>query len=61
MSEKIPELIFEQSPKLQIPKRGQESVWDYPLQPKLESLQCHITVEFGGLVMAESCAHPYVT
>ena len=47
-------LIFEQNPKRQIPKRGQESVWSYPRPPRLQRVHQQIRVEFGGLVLAET-------
>ncbi|WP_159233068.1 DUF427 domain-containing protein [Mycolicibacterium vanbaalenii] len=34
------------------PRRGQESVWDYPRPPRLEEFAGSITVELGGLVVA---------
>ena len=36
------------------PKKGQESVWDYPRPPKLELTNHHITIEFGGETIASS-------
>ncbi len=54
MSDKMPELMFEQTPRIQIPKRGQESVWNYPRPPKLERVNQQIRVEFGGLVLSET-------
>jgi len=48
------ELGFEQTPRIQIPKRGQESVWNYPRPPRLERVNQQIKVEFGGLVLAET-------
>ncbi|MDH5427203.1 MAG: DUF427 domain-containing protein [Nitrospirota bacterium] len=50
----MPELISEQPTKIQIPKRGQESVWSYPRPPRLERVSQQIRVEFGGLVLAET-------
>lgn len=47
-------LIFEQHPEIQIPKRGQESVWNYPRPPKLQRVHQQMRVEFGGLVLAET-------
>jgi len=54
MSNEMPELIFEQPTKIQIPKRGQESVWNYPRPPRLVRVHQQIRVEFGGLVLAET-------
>jgi uncharacterized protein (DUF427 family) len=54
MSDRMPDLMFEQAPRIQIPKRGQESVWSYPRPPKLERVHQQIRVEFGGLVLAET-------
>jgi len=54
MSNEMPELISEQPRKIQIPKRGQESVWNYPRPPRLERVHQQISVEFGGLVLAET-------
>ena len=31
------------------PKKGQESVWDYPRPPKLEATNKHLIVEFDGI------------
>lgn len=31
-----------------------ESVWDYPRPPRLERSSLHVTVEFGGQVIADS-------
>lgn len=36
------------------PRPGQESVWDYPRPPRLEVFAGSITVELGGLVIAET-------
>lgn len=33
---------------------GQESVWDYPRPPRLESVSSHIAVDFSGIRIAES-------
>jgi uncharacterized protein (DUF427 family) len=38
------------------PGPGQESVWDYPRPPRLESTAGHLVVEFGGQVVAETRA-----
>jgi len=36
------------------PKPGQESVWDYPRPPRLESSSRHIQVVFNGEVIADT-------
>ena len=54
MIHEMPELISEQPTKIQIPKRGQESVWNYPRPPRLERVSQQIRAEFGGLVLAET-------
>jgi len=54
MSHEMSELMLEQPPRIQIPKRGQESVWNYPRPPRLERVSQQIRVEFGGLVLAET-------
>ncbi len=36
------------------PKKGQESVWDYPRPPKLEKTNKHLRIEFGGEIIAET-------
>ena len=36
------------------PKSGQESVWDYPRPPRLESSANHIQVIFKGITIADS-------
>ena len=36
------------------PKKGQESVWDYPRPPKLEKSQKEIIVIFNGQTIAET-------
>jgi len=33
---------------------GQESVWDYPRPPRVERVERHVRVEFGGAVIAET-------
>ncbi len=38
------------------PGPGQESVWDYPRPPALESTNASITVELGGRVIARTTA-----
>ncbi|MEM8524253.1 MAG: DUF427 domain-containing protein [Bacteroidota bacterium] len=38
------------------PKKGQESVWDYPRPPKLEQTNKHLVIEFGGIRLAETNA-----
>jgi uncharacterized protein (DUF427 family) len=34
--------------KKEIPKEGQESVWDYPRPPKLEKSNKHLEIFFNG-------------
>ena len=36
------------------PKPGQESVWDYPRPPRLESCDKHIQILFNGVTLADS-------
>ena len=36
------------------PGPGQESVWDYPRPPRLEPTALRLTVELGGVVIADS-------
>ena len=36
------------------PGPGQESVWNYPVPPRVESVSQRVHVEFGGLVLADS-------
>ncbi len=36
------------------PGPGQESVWNYPRQPRLEESNKHIKVIFNGVVIAET-------
>ena len=36
------------------PKAGQESVWDYPRPPRMESTSRRIEVVFGGEVIADT-------
>lgn len=36
------------------PKAGQESVWDYPLPPKLERTDKHLNIVLGGEIIAET-------
>ncbi len=36
------------------PKPGQESVWDYPRPPQLESVSKHIRIEFAGEIIAST-------
>lgn len=38
----------------QIPKEGQESVWDYPRPPRIEDFGKKIKIIFGGEVIAET-------
>jgi uncharacterized protein (DUF427 family) len=36
------------------PGPGQESVWDYPRPPRVESVDAHIQVIFNGVVIADT-------
>lgn len=36
------------------PGPGQESVWDYPRPPRVEPTPEHVTVELGGVVVADT-------
>lgn len=36
------------------PGPGQESVWDYPRPPRLELSACHLTIRFGGSLIADT-------
>jgi uncharacterized protein (DUF427 family) len=36
------------------PAAGQESVWDYPRPPRIESLEERVRIEFGGVVLADT-------
>lgn len=36
------------------PKKGQESVWNYPRPPKLEKTNKHLKIEFSGKIIAET-------
>lgn len=38
------------------PGPGQESVWDYPVLPRIEPCLRHVIVRFGGVTIAESKA-----
>jgi uncharacterized protein (DUF427 family) len=41
-------------PKADKPRPGQESVWDYPRPPRLETFAGSITVELGGNTVAST-------
>lgn len=41
-------------PKPIKPEQGQESVWDYPRPPKLESCTKHIHIVFNGVTIADT-------
>jgi uncharacterized protein (DUF427 family) len=43
-------------PKRNQPAPGQESVWDYPRPPRLESVSERLQVAFGGEVIADTVA-----
>ncbi len=36
------------------PGPGQESVWDYPRPPAVEPADSHVTVTFGGVIIADT-------
>ena len=40
--------------RVEIPKPGQESVWDYPRPPILERVHHKLRVVFGGLIIGET-------
>lgn len=44
------------TPRRIAPGPGQESVWDYPRPPRLEMVDARVTVEFGGVVIADTRA-----
>ena len=47
--------MFDAPPsKRVVPSPGQESVWDYPRPPRLESTVRHLKVVFAGTVIAET-------
>lgn len=61
----IPDELFEKVMKwrnfprerpddIQVPELGQESVWDYPRPPRLESVERSILVEFNGVIIAKT-------
>ena len=37
-----------------VPGPGQESAWDYPRPPRVEPTDRHVTVSFGGVVIADT-------
>lgn len=41
-------------PEIVAPGPGQESVWDYPRPPRVETVVHRVRVEFGGRVIAQS-------
>ncbi len=41
-------------PKPVKPKKGQESVWDYPRPPRLEPSERHVVVTFAGTDIADT-------
>ncbi len=45
-----------QQPQREIPESGQESVWDYPRPPRVESVSKHIQIYFNGVLIAETRA-----
>jgi len=42
------------SPKIILPKLGQESVWDYPRPPKLEKTDKNLEIYFNGTQLAQT-------
>jgi uncharacterized protein (DUF427 family) len=54
-SQRRPDFVRRERPREIIrPGPGQESVWDYPLPPRVESVSQRVRVEFGGIVLADS-------
>jgi len=41
-------------PFAEIPRAGQESVWDYPRPPRLEPVARRVRIEFGGEIIADT-------
>jgi uncharacterized protein (DUF427 family) len=41
-------------PQRIVPKPGQESVWDYPRPPRIESVHARVTIELGGQLIADT-------
>lgn len=41
-------------PKRSEPKPGQESVWDYPRSPRLESSEKHLQIKFNGVTIVDT-------
>jgi uncharacterized protein (DUF427 family) len=41
-------------PKRIVPKRGEESVWDYPRPPRPEPVRARVTIELGGRLIADT-------
>lgn len=48
------ELARSRPTHIETPGPGQESVWDYPRPPRIESVTRAIRVEFGGRIVAQS-------
>ena len=44
--------LFSTRPKPNAPRRGQESVWDYPRPPRLEPVTARLAVVMGGETIA---------
>ena len=40
--------------KIDVPKPGQESVWDFPRPPRVEDVSARVRVDFGGETIADS-------
>jgi hypothetical protein len=51
-----PDKIVMPGPRLrpEAQPEGQESVWDYPRPPRVERVERHVRVEFGGALVAET-------
>lgn len=46
--------VMKRKPERVKPKKGQESVWDYPRPPRLEASNRHIVVVFNGVTIADT-------
>ena len=40
--------------RIEAPPPGQESVWDYPRPPRVEPVHARVTIDYGGVLIAES-------
>jgi uncharacterized protein (DUF427 family) len=43
-------------PRPEVPGAGQESVWDYPRPPRVESVSARVTIRLGGELIADTRA-----